>query len=41
MYQTLNGQAICHMLQGNFSEALDLLGEALERVRDHMQYGIS
>jgi len=29
----LNGQAVCHMLQGKYSEAEDLLMEALERVR--------
>ena len=29
----LNGQAICHMLQGKYTEAEELLMEALERVR--------
>lgn len=33
LLQTLNGQAVCHMLRGKYSEAQDLLNEALERVR--------
>ena len=29
----LNGQAVCHMLQGKYGDAEDLLMEALERAR--------